>query len=135
MEQTSRGIDSITSQAYIQRDIDAVRYIFDPLTPTYAWDNAVSGNTAARTAGIGGPEWEETAEIIAKAAAYGWWPQETPDGGYIAVPIDKWVADGHPFTKIVPDLATMLDRWGIAPVVIEGTVEHSPRRALPGKNA
>lgn len=92
-------------------------------TPERAWENAVSGETAARLRHDGGEvtEWECTAQIIAVAAAYGWWPQETFDGEYIAVPIDRWVLDGHPYSKIVPNLDAMLERWNIAPVVIDAS--------------
>lgn len=88
------------------------------LDPEHAWENAVSGDTAARMAGTC---WEElyvgTAEVLSRAAAYGWWPKRL-DGDYVAVPLPQWVAEGHPFTSKVPNAEMMLDRWGIQPVVL-----------------
>lgn len=135
----SREIEPVTSQVHVEPDLDAVVDALERtrqqgclLSPEQAWDNAVSGNTAARMAGVGGLDdymgWDETAVIIAKAAAYGWWPARTQHG-YVAMPIAEWVAIGHPYTRTVPNLDAMLDRWGIAPVVIDAeTDEH--RNAL-----
>ncbi|MUL61087.1 hypothetical protein B5P44_00605 [Mycobacterium sp. CBMA 213] len=141
----SRDVDVVATTYVVAPDIAAVRQAFCDWpswcgtgTPERAWENAVSGDTAARLRnGSEVTEWECTARIIATAAAYGWWPQERSGGEYIAVPIDHWVADGHSYTKIVPNLDAMLDRWNIAPVVIdaghvpsaiEGSAgDHSPR--------
>ncbi|MFV8227356.1 hypothetical protein [Mycolicibacterium fortuitum] len=146
MEPTrSREIESATAQVHVEPDLEAVadalvrtRTRGCVLSPEQAWANAVSGNTAAQMAGVDGLDkymhWDETAVIIAKAAAYGWWPATTPDGRYVAMPIDQWIADGHPYTRIVPNLDSMLDRWGIAPVVIDAeTDDHTPqhRNTLP----
>lgn len=129
-----------TAQAYVVPDIDGVRQALSYWPrwegsgdPERAWDNAVSGDTAARMR-HGNDEvtqWECTAQIIAKAAAYGWWPQETPDGDYIAVPIDRWVAEGHPYSRIVPNLDAMLDRWNITPVVIDPAADPGPDHTAP----
>ncbi|WGI36096.1 hypothetical protein QDT91_29195 (plasmid) [Mycolicibacterium aubagnense] len=128
---TSRGIkvqnDTATETYVVAPDIAAVRQAFWDWphwcgrgTPERAWERAVSGDTAARMrTSEKVTDWECTARIIARAAAYGWWPQETTSGDYTAVPIDRWVASGHPYTKIVPNLDALLDRWNVAPVVID----------------
>lgn len=133
----SREIEPATAQVHVEPDLDAVVDALGRLSPEAAWHNAVSGNTAARMAGVGGMDdymsWDETAVIIAKAAAYGWWPAKTPHG-YVAMPIAGWVATGNSYTRIVPNLDSMLDRWGIAPVVIDAeTDDHTPqlRNMLP----
>ncbi|WP_157931638.1 hypothetical protein [Mycobacteroides abscessus] len=120
-------VDGVARTFNVTPDIAAVARAFSDwpswcgsATPEAAWENAVSGDTAARMRRSDEiTDWECTAQIIAKAAAYGWWPQETANGEYIAIPIDRWVANGHPFTKIVPTLGSMLDRWNVAPVVID----------------
>lgn len=94
------------------------------LDPERAWEIAVSGETAARMAGTAGEEpYTATAQVLAQAAAYGWWPKRSHDGDYSAVPLRQWVADGHPFTPKVPSAEMMLDRWGIQPVVIDAMMD------------
>ncbi len=129
VEQVLSGRCDVTAVTYkVEPDIAAVTRALwawpswcGSGSPARAWENAVSGDTAARLdTGAELTEWGCTERIIRKAAAYGWWPQETSDGDYIAVPIDRWVADGHPYTRIVPSLAVLLDRWNVSPVVIDG---------------
>jgi len=89
---TSRGIevqnDTATETYVVAPDIAAVRQAFWDWphwcgrgTPERAWEHAVSGDTAARLrTSEKVTDWECTARIIARAAAYGWWPQETTSG-------------------------------------------------------
>ncbi|OKH80159.1 hypothetical protein EB73_33905 [Mycobacterium sp. SWH-M3] len=134
MEPTgSRNIESATAPTHVEPDLEAITDALIRMSPEQAWDNAVSGKTAAQMAGAGGLEkymyWDETAVIIAKAAAYGWWPATTPDGRYLAMPIDTWVAHGHPYTATVPSLDSMLDRWGIPPIVIDADTDERTQNA------
>lgn len=116
----------------VEPDTDSLRWVYcsapELRSAEDAWHYAMSGKTAAQEGGIDGRHcghWELLGQIIAKAAAYGWWPVEGPDDEIVAVPISQWVADGHPYSRKVPDLATLLDRWRIDPVVIDGEIEPS----------
>lgn len=125
-QNAAEGIVAITELEHIEPDIDAVASVFGItpwLTdPEQAWEYAVSGDTAARMAGYNSPHeqhWSLTAVVLEKAAAYGWWPKRTRDGDYIAVPLGQWIAEGHTFTRVVPSVEAMLDRWNIEPRVID----------------
>lgn len=111
----------------LQHEIDAATAIFglsyDLHDPETAWWYAVtSGKTAAQMAGtVDEYAGKLTARLMEASAAYGWWPKEFPEGSgeYIAVKIEQWVAEGHPFTTKIPDLATLLDRWNIPMKVVD----------------
>lgn len=111
----------------LQHEIDAATAVFglsyDLHGPEIAWWYAVtSGKTAAQMAGtVDEYAGKLTARLMEASAAYGWWPKEFPEGSgeYIAVKIDEWVAQGHPFTAKIPDLATLLDRWNIPMKVVD----------------
>lgn len=111
----------------LQHEIDAATAVFglscDLHDPETAWWYAVtSGKTAAQMAGtVDEYAGKLTARLMEASAAYGWWPKEFPEGSgeYIAVKIDEWVAQGHPFTAKIPDLATLLDRWNIPMKVVD----------------
>nr|WP_172692646.1 hypothetical protein [Mycolicibacterium sp. CBMA 213]AVN58323.1 hypothetical protein B5P44_p00028 [Mycolicibacterium sp. CBMA 213] len=81
-------------------DIDGVALVLETtkgLNPDVAWHHAVSGNTAARMAGTAHDcEYAGTAELLRRAAAYGWWPMRTRDGDYIAVPLKAMGCRGPP---------------------------------------
>lgn len=116
----------------VEPDTDSLRWVYcsapELRSAEDAWHYAMSGKTAAQEGGIDGRHcghWELLGQIIAKAAAYGWWPVEGPEDEIVAVPISQWVADEHPYSRKVPDLATLLDRWRIDPVVIDGEIEPS----------
>ncbi len=111
----------------LQHEIDAATAIFglsyDLHDPETAWWYAVtSGKTAAQMAGtVDEYAGKLTARLMEASAAYGWWPKEFPEGSgeYIAVKIEQWVAEGHPFTTKIPDLATLLGRWNIPMKVVD----------------
>lgn len=136
-------VDGVARTFDVAPDLGAVARAFadwpswcGSATPEAAWENAVSGDTAARMRlDDEVTDWECTAQIIAKAAAYGWWPQETANGDYIAIPIDRWVANGHPYTKIVPTLDAMLDRWNVTPVVIDAINQRAIAGTATGSDA
>lgn len=120
-------VEPLDKCSRIEPDTSSLEWVYCSVPELYsaegAWEYAVSGKTAAQEAGVGGRHLELVGQIIAKAAAYGWWPVEGPDDQIVAVPIAQWVADGHPYSRKVPNLAAMLDRWNIDPVVIDGEVE------------
>lgn len=120
----AEDVVAITALEHVEPDIDTVVSVFG-LTPwltdpEQAWQYAVSGDTAARMAGSEDEQhFALTAVVLKNAAAYGWWPKRTADGDYIAVPLEQWIAEGHSFTRVVPSVEAMLDRWNIAPRVID----------------
>lgn len=127
----SDGVDAIElleKWSRVEPDTESLQWVYCSAPelhgPEVAWEYAMSGKTAAQESGVVGAwgHWELLGQIIAKAAAYGWWPVEGPDDKIVAVPIAQWVADGHPYSRKVPDLETLLDRWNIDPVVIDGEV-------------
>ncbi|OHU12887.1 hypothetical protein BKG75_17905 [Mycobacteroides chelonae] len=125
-------VEPVDQCSRVEPDTDSLRWVYcsapELRSPEDAWHYAMSGKTAAQEGGIDGRHcghWELLGQIIAKAAAYGWWPVEGPDDEIVAVPIAQWVADGHPYSRKVPDLATLLDRWRIDQVVIDGEIEPS----------
>lgn len=143
LESSQPGVLDVVEPLYkfsrLEPDTSSLEWVYCTVPELYsaegAWAYAVSGKTAAQEAGVGGRHLELVGQIIAKAAAYGWWPAEGPDDEIVAVPIAQWVADGHPYSRKVPDLAAMLDRWNIDPVVIDGEVEpgsagHARLRAI-----
>ncbi|NTY62565.1 hypothetical protein [Mycolicibacterium sphagni] len=113
----------------VEPDLEGVALLLGSLKgfdPERAWEVAVSGDTAASMAGTHTRQEDEcnaTAALLTRAAAYGWWPKRRINGDYIAVRLDQWVAEGHPFTRKVPNADAMFDRWAIHPVVIDGAAD------------
>lgn len=122
----------VTRLERVEPDVERVALLFwrKGFDPERAWSVAVSGDTAARMAGTHfEDEFNATAELLTRAAAYGWWPKRGPHGEYIAVPLEQWVAEGHPFTSKVPDAEAMLNRWSIEPVVVDAVANDHPPAA------
>lgn len=116
LERIEPDLDGVVSRLFWRRGFD----------PEVAWRIAVSGDTAARMAGTHlEEECTATAVLLARAAAFGWWPKKL-NGDYVAVPLEQWVAEGHPFTQIVPNAEAMLDRWGIQSVVVDAVANDHP---------
>lgn len=119
----SDAVVPITRLERVEPDLEGVAdalWRSKVLDPVHAWAIAVSGDTAARMAGTAWQdEYNATAELLTRAAAYGWWPKKSANGNYVAVPLKQWVAEGHPFTPKVPNAEAMLDRWGIQRVVVD----------------
>lgn len=138
----ARNVVPTTQLERIEPDLEGVTLLFwrthahgvtRGFDPEAAWRIAVSGDTAARMAGTPlEDECNATAELLTRAAAYGWWPKRL-DGDYVAVPLAQWVAEGHPFTPKVPSAEAMLDRWGIQSVVVDSVAHRHPSDARGGR--
>jgi hypothetical protein len=138
-QQVADAAGPVTRVERVEPDLEGVARVLGisrGLTPGGAWELAVSGDTAARVAGTPFEElYFGTAELLAKAAAYGWWPKLGPDGDYVAVPLSQWIAEGHLFTPKVPNAQMMLARWGIQPVVIDATMNDDASPTAPPSSA